>query len=308
MSDSRNCERRTVLAGSRPIESMKPEAAREHIRALLLELTEHIGFAMHCLATGDKVSNKVKFVENGDVIKTIYFMIDALRSSTKSIIKLTDTFDMGIRDCFGIARSISESAINVCYIIAAGDEAASLARRHALQKNYRTHSRKERIGTLDIGGDNLPDVDDIPGLKEALADFTRKNGLEIKNWTTLSLDDKRRFIVDRFPRIELLTTSTIAMYSDASEILHGTFYGVQYFLDGFVLAPPTQTEFERTYVENYLTAIFSAVWASVNAMLEVIGTEFGIHDLMNCIRAWLEKAAALYVATAGGSPICERAP
>ena len=41
------------------------------------------------------------------------------------------------RDCFVLARTIYETAVNFCFICAKGKEAAEKARRHALQKSFR---------------------------------------------------------------------------------------------------------------------------------------------------------------------------
>lgn len=78
---------------------------------------------------------------------------------------------MGIRDCFGIARSVRDGAVNVAYIVAAGNDAADRARRHALQKGYRDLHRKDPTGTVEVLSKNIPPVEDVPGLASALAEF-----------------------------------------------------------------------------------------------------------------------------------------
>lgn len=277
-------------------EQLPPEEAREAVRGLLLEMTRQLDVAIHALAEGTGVGAVVRLAEHRELIETILLMVQGVGVSIHSIIKLTDTVDMGIRDCFGIARSACEGAINVAYIIASGPEMANRARRHAMQKAHREIGREVTIGGLRVGARLAPPPEQIPGMVEALAEFTRKNGTEVSDWAPHNLVEKQGVIKSRFPGVEIAITASIAgLYRNASEILHGTFYGVQYFWTGGFSTGVSKTEFIRSYVDIHLVSIFTSVWASTTAMLEVISTEYDIPELSRMRREWLGRAAKLFV-------------
>lgn len=102
--------------------------------------------------------------------------------------------------------------------------------------------------------------------------------------------------MSRFPGVRLnLTTSTMSIYRHASEILHGTYFGVEFFWTAGGSNPPSRAGFERTYVNNHLIAIFTAVFAAANGMLEVIAEEFDIPELRRRYSEQLGKSAELLV-------------
>jgi hypothetical protein len=81
-----------------------------------------------------------------EMLRVIWVLMRGIATLTRSVLILTAEFSMGIRDCYGIGRSIFESAVNVAYITARGPEVALMARRHATQKAYRNLLREDPAG------------------------------------------------------------------------------------------------------------------------------------------------------------------
>src|SRR5690606_33888412 len=97
-------------------------------------------------------------------------MLHAIGISLHNVVKLTSSRDMAIRDCFGIARTVTETAVNLAFIAVGGEPVAQKAVRHMMQKRWRDLRRTGRIGGVDhiVGRDIGADVSDFPGLKESL--------------------------------------------------------------------------------------------------------------------------------------------
>ena len=121
------------------------------------------------------------------MIAVIVLMIQGLGASIHTVRQLTSTREMSIRDCYGIARSAAELAVNISYIAAVGESAAAQAEQHAFQRSYRDLHRKGEVGgfTFDVRAEHIPDIEHFPGLADAMGTFTRK-GREVIDWTGLT--------------------------------------------------------------------------------------------------------------------------
>ncbi len=221
-------------------------------------------------------------IESDEVLRVTVLMIQALGVSTHSVIKLTESRDMSIRDCFGIARSVSELAVNICYIAAGGSEVAQRAGRHALQKGFRDLQREGDIGGISFkfGRANVPSVDDVPGLAEALSEFTGRKGQEITDWTPLKISNRIEDVGKVNSRAALaLSGSTVSVYRHASELLHGTYFGVVHFWSGSGRPATTRDSFEERWGEHFV-AIFGAIFFAAQAVVEFFGSSFDFPDLL----------------------------
>ena len=277
------------------IKDLDPAKAKEEMRAHLLELMHLVAFAMSVVANGTEVQRPDRLAELSFTIKTILIMMDGIATSISSIVRLTEKIDLGIRDCYGIARSICEGSINAAYIIAGGNDVAGRARRHAMQKSYREMSLNDDIGGFQVGVSDLPAPQAIAGMQEALAEFTRRNGSEITEWSGLSLLEKKDAIVARYPGLQLSLEGSISgLHRSSSELLHGTFAGAELFWTAGGPTRPTSDEFERLWVQHHFVAIFTSVWASVLALLEAIEQEFDVSELRDKKLNFLASSVAIF--------------
>lgn len=206
------------------------------------------------------------------------FLLQAAGASAHSLLKLSEEISPQNRDCFSISRSIVETVINSSYLLASEESEAGKARRHALQKSYREFERKDTFGELEISlkFQGAPSPSEIPGLEAALSEFTAKRGREL-GWTNLSVKERLAVIKKRFgSKVHaILSAAYFAIYSNSSEILHGTFYGAMFF---FALTHPTPFpeqvgEFKKRIGDQVFMAIFM-VGVSFHALLLSFGQAF----------------------------------
>jgi hypothetical protein len=233
------------------------------------------------------------------VIQVVAPMSLAVGGSVQSIFELTKGFTPAVRDCFPIVRSIVETMVNACYVLAGGSEVAEKAIRHAQQKYYRDMDRTWGQG------DNLLRVHavDVPNFKwdidlaEALAEFTSKKGKE-KNWTEDS-------VPVRITTIEKKLSLTIAkvllgayaiVYGDSSEITHGSLYGINLFFHGRGQSPKSQEDYQDL-MRNHVRGIYYAVFFALTGYLRAVFHIQKHQSMIDLVEHQFGRFEAILVAT-----------
>lgn len=220
--------------------------------------------------------------EDEKALQVVTLMLQGIGVSANSVCKLGKNLDMNVRDCYAIARSITETSINVAYILSVGYDAAERARLHALQKLYRDLDRQVTIGYISLKIRELankPNIDDIPDLKAALELFT-KNGKEVMDWAGESID--RRIELSSLAEQKdkmYLSTARFSIYRHSSEILHGTYFGVRFlWTDGFEPIK-TRSKFKWNYLSHFLN-VFLGSFLPMQAATTVFARRFGIGQVI----------------------------
>lgn len=207
-------------------------------------------------------------------------MLQAVGVSVHSVLNLTRERDMGIRDCFGIVRAAVETAINAAFIAVSGEHIAEKAIRHMRQKRWRDLRRRGRVGNLRITASRDVDLEvhDLPGLREALDEYTNKRGEEVRDWTPESLQKRITAISDFHRRAGLsLGIAQFAIYRPSSELLHGTYYGVNLFWQGSRDRPAKDDdEFDALWMTEHFVTLLTALFFAASGAIEAIAA---VHSL-----------------------------
>jgi len=270
---------------------MLDEEAKEikiELTNLMLAQTRLLEVLIHQLVNKEAMNEDEKFIE-----ETIRMMLQSIGVSTRSILKLTGEIDMGIRDCFGIARTVCEMSVNVAYIVASDIKVAKRAQMHALQKFYRDLYRVDDKGAYKFiaQADKLPDPQKVEGLIEALEAFTKKNGQEIRSWSPKSLDQKIDEIYEFNKKASLsLKSSKFIIYRHSSELLHGSFFGVKFFWTSQSGAIVSRDEIESHWVKSHFVSIFGAVFFGTAGVIETCIQRFDLQELKKPLDNLFKKA------------------
>jgi hypothetical protein len=211
-----------------------------------------------------------------EAIRVPLLMLQAVGVSVHSVLTLTHQRDMSIRDCFGIARSAVETAVNAAFIAVSGETMAKRAVQHMRQKRWRDLRRQGRVGdhritaSRDIG----IEMDHLPGLREAIEEFTNKRGEEVRSWTPENLESRITVISNRHRRAGLcLGVASFSVYRPASELLHGTYYGVNLFWQGSRDAPARgQEEFDELWVIEHFVTLLTGLFFAASGAIDAIST------------------------------------
>jgi hypothetical protein len=243
----------------------------------------------------DAMSNKISAEASDESAqKIVMLMSQGLGVTMHSILKLTSARDMSIRDCYGMARGAFELAVNTCYITAGGAEVADRAQRHAMQKTYRDLHRKGEIGNMkfELGSSDVPDIQSIPGLEAALAEYSRK-GKEVTDWTPVSISERISVVSNVDSAVALcLSGASMSIYRHSSELLHGTYFSVVYFWSGSGAPASTRERFEKVWEEHFIT-IFTAVFFSASAVIKLLSRRFCLSDIVEADKRMSVRVKAI---------------
>ncbi|GAB1582632.1 DUF5677 domain-containing protein [Phyllobacterium phragmitis] len=249
------------------------DAFHEKGRELLYLQMRNIDALIHELAPPQANGGKIE-VDND--IRIIVWMLQAIGVSINSVLKLTESRDMSIRDCFGIARSAAETAVNIAFIAVSDPAVTERAIQHMRQKRWRDLKRTGRIGkrNFSVSRKIKASITDFPGLEDALAEFTTKKGSEIRDWTPETIEQRIGIIEQKSEKAGLLLASSIfSIYRPSSELLHGTFYGVNYFWQGSRDEPVTSREaFEHLWMHDHFITLLSSLLFAVSGAIYAVAT------------------------------------
>ena len=209
-------------------------------------------------------------------------MLQAAGSSSHTLTLLSEAPGLQTRDCYSIARSVIEIAVNICYIIAEGSPAADRALRHARQKMYQDLERESKIGDKIIRltfSDRL-DTSTVPGLKAEIAEFTSRTGRE-KGWVDLSIDERIEAAGQKLGDSVLtsLHFARFMIYRHSSEVLHGTLFSALYFFG--ITTPSTQPRTQDKTLESvgqqHMLILIATVFA-LSAVIEAFHRAYGFAE------------------------------
>jgi hypothetical protein len=221
-------------------------------------------------------------------------LLGAIRQTCDSIILLIE-YELKnpetvpkIRDIYILSRSVIETIINGIFILAKGDEAAEKARAHWLQRSYRDLDRELTIGNQFIKKKYFGKAvqEQFPDLQKSIEDFTNKKGKEIHTWTEESVVEKLKEIHSKYGT-EISTPLQMgffAIYDDASQFSHGSFFGALDILgltDPKGLKPPNEQEFES---RCRLSLVCQLIFYSIIAIIEVLTEELQNKKLQNSLK------------------------
>ncbi len=136
-------------------------------------------------------------------------------------------------DAVMLFRALIERTINACYLMVCDEDEGRRFETYTRQKAYRRLDREWSTGREAVRLTFAGRVDpaDVPGLQEALEEFTSSRGREISRWSKTALVDRVRIVSERSSAKSVLFLICLMLfYEDASEALHGTKYGCTFHL------------------------------------------------------------------------------
>lgn len=236
-------------------------------RAVLAAQTRALDAVIHDMSMLDADQERLE-------LRIPLLMLQAVGVSIHSVLALTTTRSMAIRDCFGICRSAVETAINAAFICVAGVDEASRSDRYMRQKRWRDLNREGTIADLRISTSRSikQTVADFPGLREALDEFADHKGREKRSWTSLSIEQRIAAIakVSR-QAARAFGSAVFGIYRPASELLHGSYYGVNLFWQGSRAQPvKTRDDFDELWAADHFATLLSCLFFCVTGAVETV--------------------------------------
>lgn len=122
-------------------------------------------------------------------------------------------------ELFVVARCLLERTVNFAYLMVADEKEIKAFIDHGIQRGYRAISKKKTTFNK-LGHDYKTQTPNV-WLEEKIRKFTRKG--RPTDWTSLSFRQRLNYLKDFCSDFDL--SFYINLYEDASESVHGGFYG-----------------------------------------------------------------------------------
>lgn len=207
-----------------------------------------------------------------DRVSRLYALYSSIIEDAISIRILGD--HARLNQAYIISRALLERLSNFCFLqLCTEDEfkdyidytlnKAARRQDRAIEANGKTVARI----ALKEGNLDLP-----PELAAAVAKFTSERGREKTRWTTVSLPDRVAVVEAKLGGTGLFM-SLLAIYSDASEALHGTLYGAVFHLGAYDVGsiPNSQETLDRHRNET-LSCLYLMAGGAIDTMVSLLGS------------------------------------
>jgi uncharacterized protein DUF5677 len=189
------------------------------------------------------------------------------------------------RDAFVTGRTIYLTIVNACFIAAQGTESAERAFRHAQQKAYRDLNRNVSFGdkTFSLKFNQQIDLNSHPKLKAAIDEYTGRKGREIRLWTPEGLKEQLEEIDKKYGDhlSRFFGLAQLAIYRHASEIAHGTIFGVLWSMGAATPKPsPASITELRQHKQADMNMLMFLLNPCVSNLVQIISIEFPSCELI----------------------------
>ncbi len=162
-------------------------------------------------------------------------ILSAIMSTTNTAYSIADLIknEMFFNECVMLSRGFFERIVNICFLLTCDEDSFNEYRLHSKQKTYRKLEERFKAGDAEIylKYSGKKSLEENIEMQEAIKAFSTKEGKEIKQWPKLKIPERIQLIQERAkikPGMFLLYQ--LMFYTDASEALHGSFYGTTFHL------------------------------------------------------------------------------
>lgn len=213
-------------------------------------------------------------------------LILSLGSSVETIKSISELSSMRYKDALPISRSVIECCINVSYILSVGSDATENAIDHAITKGYRKLDASAGTGKHKISVKSSRQIEVDETLNEKLIKFSTKKGYQ-KDWTELSVPKRIAKIESAFghKHATTLNGAYLMTYSDASEVVHGSYFGalLSSGMQPFGKPPKELSEFTLAQERNMESSLLSSFLA-LHGMLCIFSEHFEFIKLQDKLK------------------------
>ncbi len=188
---------------------------------------------------------------------------------------------MRFKDALPISRSVVEACINIAYILSVGSSATENAIDHAITKGFRKLDTSSGTGKHKISIKCTKSIEVNENLEQKLEAFSTKKGFQ-KDWTDLSVPKRIIKIEESFgsKHATTLNGAYLMVYSDASEIVHGSYFGslLSSGMQPFGNTPKDLAEFKKAQERNMESSLLAS-FLVLHGMLNIFAEHFEFKHL-----------------------------
>ena len=211
--------------------TVKPSKMTDKQKELLFGsrmLTDHLN--SYLLAQVSIVNGLIRGKLLNGRAKEIRAAIASMMNTAMAIAKLGES-DEFYNECVMLARGFFERIVNICYLLVCDNDKFKGYRLHTKQKAYRRLDQEFYAGDIkmDLKFTGRKEPPRGSELDEALKKFSTKKGKEKRGWPDISISERIKLIGEKSnANIGIFLSHQSFVYTDASEALHGSFYGLTF--------------------------------------------------------------------------------
>lgn len=207
-------------------------------------------------------------------------------------------------EAYMLMRALLERLINYHYLCVAEDAEVDKYFLHAYYRAYHSTSKQLSggghsisIAMSDIDRQELKSNSDV---KEALKIFSETNPR--MQWTNKKFSERVAIVAEKGQINEgILLLSSLLTYSDASEALHGSFYGTMFLTGAFTPTSSKFTKNSKEYVMRSMAMKLTVPLVLLSGLLiataKIIAIDHGYSSYTNRAVKLEEKAIAVLEST-----------
>lgn len=224
----------------------------------------------------------------------IKILIASACSAATALCKLARHQDYFFAEAMMLARSVIEKITNFCYLTVCSDGEYERFMLHPYYRMYHNFDRSKSSGkkSIEISYSGKEEIEKDPRVIKALRLFSKQD--HRLSWSEKSIDKKVSFIGSRTDiKIEFFLLNTLVIYSDASEALHGSFYGCVEHLGVF---EPNLDIDDREAVKLRILKKTALLFMQLSAMIHEVIKYMALEDDLENILKESDKLISLTVA------------
>ncbi len=174
-------------------------------------------------------------------------------------------------ECVMLARGFFERIVNICYLLVCDDDKFNECRLHTQQKAYRRLSQEFSAGDIKMVLKFIGQKEPESGseLDKAIKIFSTKKGKEKKRWPDITIPERIKIIGERSKAdARILLHYQLSVYTDASEALHGSFYGCTFHIGAY--SPGVDVSSTKEIEKNLQKNFSLLFWSSGELILQLL--------------------------------------
>ncbi len=211
----------------------------------------------------------------------LYTLYYSIYNSCQSILILTPHYQ--VRDIYLTSRTVFELTLNIGYIACSGKESLRKAQRHMHQKTYRDLQRELNIQSIGLiaktlGLENFQVSEE---LEASLNEYTTKKGFEMRSWTGENVFKKIELISQKYGTKvqDILRIALFNIYRHASEIAHGTLFGLFYIIGSTSMKErPKNTQQLLNFHRQHITLLILTICLLIESNLTIMNDFENLED------------------------------
>lgn len=217
-------------------------------------------------------------------------LFQAIYQSSETLLLTAD--NLNYRDCAVVSRTIFETLVNMLFLLASDESVASDLVDHTNMKLVRDLDRTVTSGSASLK--IFHPLKDViikdPEIQNAWKKFSTSDDKEIRHWTKKNLNHRLCVIEKVFgSKVVLALLFPFENYRFASEVLHGTLYGISHALGITMTGRPASDREHEMHRRQGVFSVLLRLGGALGEAAQVAANEEMAEEINSRLKANKDK-------------------